>query len=150
VTDLQPNFTATFSVNQTPKEAFDAIANVRGWWSENITGRTDKVGEEWTYRYQDLHRCTLQVTEVIPNKKIAWRVLDNYFSFTKDKREWKGTTLVFELSRKGDKTEVHFSHEGLTPEYECFGVCSNAWGTYINGSLKRLITTGKGSPNEKE
>jgi hypothetical protein len=62
--------------------------------------------------------------------------------------EWKGTEVVFEVS-KGDKTEVRFTHLGLVPEYECFNVCSNAWGSYINGSLRSLITTGKGHPNQK-
>ena len=28
--------------------------------------------------------------------------------------------------------------------------CSNAWGSYLNGSLRSLITTGKGRPNQKE
>src|SRR6266446_2232400 len=37
----------------------------------------------------------------------------------------------------------------LLPEYECFHVCSNAWGSYINGSLRSLITTAKGRPNQK-
>lgn len=77
-------------------------------------------------------------------------MLDNYFNFTEDKSEWKGTNVSFEISRKGNKTEVRFAHLGLVPEYECYDVCSNAWGSYINGSLKSLITTGKGKPNPKE
>ncbi len=43
-----------------------------------------------------------------------------------------------------------FTDVGLVPEYECYGVCSNAWGSDINGRLKNLITTGKGNPNRKE
>ena len=39
---------------------------------------------------------------------------------------------------------------GLVPEYECFNVCSNAWGFYVKTSLRSLITTGKGRPNQKE
>jgi MFS family permease len=31
-----------------------------------------------------------------------------------------------------------------------YGACSNAWGSYINGSLRSLITTGKGQPNQEE
>ena len=75
---------------------------------------------------------------------------DNYFSFTEDKTEWKGTKVVFDIAKKGDKTEIHFTHEGLVPAYECYNVCSDAWGSYIRGSLKSLIATGKGSPNAKE
>ena len=81
---------------------------------------------------------------------MVWLVLDNHFNFTKDESEWTGTKITFEVSRKGDTTEVHFSHVGLVPEYECYGVCSNAWGSYINGSLRSLIATGKGRPNPKE
>jgi Activator of Hsp90 ATPase homolog 1-like protein len=144
------NFTTTFSVDQTPEQAFNAINHVRGWWSEEIEGSTDKLGDEFTYHYKDVHRCKIKITESIPGKKVVWRVLDNYFNFTKDKSEWKGTEISFEISRKGNKTEVRFAHLGLVPEYECFDVCSNAWGSYINGSLRSLITTGKGKPNLKE
>ncbi len=144
-----PDFTTTFSVNQTPKEVFNAINNVRGWWSEDIEGRTDKLGE-FKYRYKDMHRCTIEVTRLVPDKKIVWHVVDNYFSFVKDKAEWKDTDIIFDISRKGNMTEVRFTHVGLDPSDECYDVCSDAWNTYINGSLRNLITKGKGEPNQNE
>jgi len=144
------NFTATITVDQTPEGAFAAIKNIGGWWSENIEGSTAKIGDEFTYRYQDVHQCKMKLVEVIPRKKLVWLVVDNYFKFTKDKSEWKDTKIVFEISKKGGKWGIHFTHMGLVPEYECFDICSNAWGSYINGSLRSLITTGKGKPNPKE
>jgi hypothetical protein len=38
----------------------------------------------------------------------------------------------------------------LVPAFACYGDCSDAWGFYINDSLRSLITTGKGQPNQEE
>ncbi len=143
------NFTITFAVDQTPEEAFAAINNVRGWWSGEIEGSTDNLGDEFTYRYKDVHYSKQEITELIPDTKVVWLVLDSYLNFTKDKTEWMGTEIIFEVSKKGDKTEIRFTHLGLVPEYECFNACSNAWDFFINSSLRSLITTGKGAPNQK-
>ena len=144
------DFTATILVNQTPTEAFNAINNVRGWWSKEIEGGTEKLNDEFTYHYKDVHKCTIKLTEVVPGKKVVWLVLDNYFNFTKDKTEWKNTKISFEISKKDNKTQIRFTHLGLVPKYECFDICSNAWSRYIQQSLFNLITTGKGQPNAKE
>jgi hypothetical protein len=144
------DFTTDFSVNQSPEEVFDAINNVRGWWSEEIEGSTGKLNDEFTYHYKDIHYCRIKLIEVIPGKKVLWLVLDNYFNFTKDKSEWKGTKISFDIYGKENKTEVRFTHYGLTPGYECYNVCFDAWSNYINNSLRSLITTGKGEPNPKE
>ena len=141
------SYTTAFTVNQTPEAAFAAINNVRGWWSEEIEGRTDKLGEEFKYHFQDIHRCKLKIAELVPGKKVVWRVLDNYFNFIKDKTEWTGTDVIFDISKKGDKTEVRFTHQGLVPEYECYDACREGWSTYINSSLLDFIVTGKGQPN---
>lgn len=144
------NYRVTFLVDNTPEEAFAAINNPRGWWSEEIEGDTDRLDAEFNYHYQDLHRATFKITEFVPDKKVVWHVLDNDFSFIKDKNEWIGTDVVFEVERNGDKTEIRFTHAGLVPEYECYDVCSNAWGTYVTRSLRDLITTGRGQPNPIE
>ncbi|PWB82932.1 MAG: ATPase [Methylocystaceae bacterium] len=141
------SFTVTFIVDQTPDAVFKAVINVRGWWSEAIEGATDHAGGVFWYHFQDLHRCTMQVTELTPGRKVVWRVLDNYFSFTKDSREWTGTGITFDIAAKGDKTELRFTHHGLVPEEECYAACSDGWGTYITKSLRDLIVTGKGNPN---
>ena len=144
------SLTTSFTVDQTPEEAFDAINNVRGWWSGEIDGRTDQLGEEWTYRYKDVHRSTQTITELVPGKRVVWHVTDAELNFVKDKTEWNGTDIVFEIAKKDGKTEVRFTHVGLVPAFECYGGCSGAWGFYINDSLRNLITTGKGAPNQKE
>jgi hypothetical protein len=144
------DFNISFLVDQTSAEVFNAVNNVRGWWSERIDGGTDKLNDEFTYQRWDLHKCTMRLIEVIPDKKVVWLVLDNYFSFTEDKTEWIGTTIEFEITEKDGKTQLHFTHRGLVPAYECYDICFDAWTSYIKGSLKNLITTGKGQPNPKE
>jgi len=144
------DFTTTILVDQSPQQVFNAIINVREWWSENIEGGASQLNDEFSYHYKDIHRCRMKLTEVIPGQKVVWHVMENYFDFTKDKSEWAGTKVIFEISKQGDKTQLRFTHEGLVPEYECYDICSNAWGSYINGSLKSLITTGKGLTSQKE
>ncbi len=141
------DYTITILVDKSPKEVFDSVNNVRGWWSGNITGKTDKLGAVWEYRYKDLHRSTQKITELIPGKRVAWHVLDSHLSFIKDKEEWNGTDIIFDITKKGNKTELRFTHAGLTQKAECYNACSDAWGFYIKDSLRGLITTGKGQPN---
>ncbi len=144
------DYTTSFVVDQTPEEAFAAINNVRGWWSGNIEGSTSKLGGEWTYRYKDVHYSKQKITELVPGKKVVWLVLDSYLNFIEDKTEWNGSKITFEIAKKGKQTGVRFTHVGLVPEDECYDSCTNAWGGYVNTSLRNLITKGKGQPNKKE
>ena len=144
------NFSTTLLVDKTPKDTFNAINNVRGWWSENIDGNTDKLDAEFLYQYKDVHICKFKIVEFIPDTKITWLVLENRFNFTKDQNEWRGNKIVFDISRKDNQTQLQFTQIGLTPAYECYNVCHDAWTSYIQGSLYNLITSGKGKPNTKE
>ena len=144
------DFTTEMLVDQTPAEAFKAINNVRGWWSENIEGCTDRPGCGFLYHYQDIHRCKIKVVEAVPAEKVVWLVEDNYFKFTRDKSEWKDTRVIFEIGERNGRTSIRFTHEGLVPQYECFEVCREAWTHYVQDSLCSLIETGKGKPSPKD
>jgi hypothetical protein len=143
------DYTTTISVDKTPKEAFNAINNVRGWWTDSLEGKTQKLNDEFTVQFGKVHVSTQKLVEVIPDKKVVWLVTKSNLNFIKDKQEWNNTTISFEISQKNDKTQVKFTHHGLLPDIECFDACSNAWRGYIKGSLKSLINTGKGEPTPK-
>jgi hypothetical protein len=147
---IEKDFTTTILVNESAKSVFDAVNNVSGWWSQEIEGDTDRLNSEFKYHYSDVHICKMRIVEFIPEKKVVWQVLENHFNFIKDQREWVGTKVIFEISQKDNKTELHFTHQGLVPDYECFDICFKAWTQYIQESLVSLITTGKGQPNAKE
>jgi len=139
------DFTTTILVDQTPEEAFSAINNVRGWWTgePGVEGSSDKLNNEFTYRYKDIHYSKQKVTKLIPGKKVVWLVTDSKLNFIKDKSEWTGTKISFDIAEKGDKTEIRFTHFGLIPDIECYSDCSNAWNSYIKDSLRSFITKGK-------
>lgn len=144
------DFKTSLLLEATPEQVFDAINNVRGWWSENIQGSTNQLNAEFKYHYQDVHRTKMKITELIPKKKVVWHVHENHFNFTKEKGEWIGNDIIFEIKENQGKTELLFTHRGLVPSYECFQICHDSWTHYIQDSLKSLILTGKGLPTPAE
>ena len=138
------SFRSTFVVTQSPEDVFAAVINPSKWWTGDIEGKSDRVGDEFSYRYGDIHYTRQKVTELVPGHKVAWKVVESHLSGPEDPSEWTGTEITFEINLKDGQTELRFSHLGLVPEFECFESCSSAWGFYINGSLKRFITTGEG------
>lgn len=143
------NFTCAFLTDRSPGEVFAAINDVRSWWSGQIDGATDELDAGFTYRYKDVHYSKQWIIELVPDRKVVWRVLDAYLEFTEDPNEWTGTEISFELSPKGEQTELTFTHLGLVPGFECYEKCSSAWSFYIKNSLRRRITTGRGEPNSE-
>ncbi len=137
------DFTTTITVDQTPQEVFEAIITPQNWWSGEFEGNTKDVNDEFTYRYEDMHYSKQQVIESIPGKKVVWLVTESQLNFIEDKEEWTGTKIIFEISKKGDKTQLTFTHEGIKPEVECYDACSTAWGQLIEQSLFTYISTGE-------
>lgn len=141
------NFKSSLLVDQTPEEVFKAVTNVRGWWSDGIKGGTEKLNDEFVFEVKDVHYSRQKLIEVVPGKKVVWLITESKLTFLENRSEWTNTKVIFDISKKGNKTELIFTHEGLMPQSECYSACSAAWTQYIQHSLYDLITTEKGDPN---
>lgn len=141
---MQTNFTTTLLVDQTPQEVFNAINNVKDWWHGEVTGPTIEIGDEFEYRMKEFHYSKQRLVNIIPNEKVEWLVTESRLNFTQKPDEWTGTKIIFEISPLEERTQLRFTHNGLTPEFECYGDCSNGWSMLIHESLFSLITTGQG------
>jgi uncharacterized protein YndB with AHSA1/START domain len=136
------DFTASIEVDRSPQDVFDAVVDVRSWWFGDIDGGTDQLGDEFTYCVPGTHWNAMRVTELVPGERVAWLVTDSRLEFTDVKDEWTGTTVTFDIEPTETGSRLRFTHVGLVPAFECFSGCSNAWGSFVRGSLKNRIETG--------
>jgi hypothetical protein len=144
------HFNIIFVVDQSPNEVFNAIGNISKWWTENVHGKSLSLNDEFTVQFEDMHFSRQRLIEVIPSKKIVWLVTDSKLSWLENKQEWTDTKIVFEIYNHDNRTQLRFTHIGLIPKAECYDDCASAWTQYIRSSLFKLITTGRGHPEQRQ
>lgn len=141
---MSTDFTYKLLTTQSPEHVFNAVRDVRSWWSglysESFSGETRELNDEFSFRAgEGAHYSKQKLVEVVPNKKVVWLITESELSFLKQKDEWVGTKVIFEIAEKDGKTELTFTHEGLTPEIECYDSCAPAWSMYLKEKLIPLI-----------
>ncbi len=141
---MEADFTFKLVTEQSTESVFNAIRDVRSWWSglhsEEFTGETKELNDEFSFRAGGgAHYSKQKLVEVIPNKKVVWEVTESELTFLEQKDEWVGTKIIFEIAEKDGKTELTFTHQGLTPEIECYDSCAPAWSMYLKEKLAPLI-----------
>jgi hypothetical protein len=143
---INKDYTIDLTVDAPVKEVFKDINSVTKWWTEVLDGSSKKLNDEFTVHFGDVHVSTQKLIEIIPDKKVVWLVTKSKLNFIKDKQEWTNTRISFELSEERKQTHVKFTHHGLVPDVECYKDCTKGWDYYIKGSLYKLLTQGKGTP----
>jgi uncharacterized protein YndB with AHSA1/START domain len=127
------------------EEAFTKISDVRTWWTSNIKGSAKNLNDVFIMWVGDEDAAkdtvTLQVVEVVPNKKWVWLVTDCQMLWLKDTTEWKNTQIVFEISEGNHQTRIDMTHVGLVPEVECYNVCEDGWSRHLK-DLAAWLETG--------
>jgi hypothetical protein len=139
------DFNSSISAKISAGEAIEKISNVPGWWGITFTGSAEKQDDKFTVKMGGESFFNFTVTELIPGKRIVWLVTDCHMPWYSDKKEWANTRLIFDLTENDGVTELKFTHEGLTPDVECYKDCEPGWTHWIQTSLFSYFTTGKGS-----
>lgn len=138
------DFTHRLLTDQSPAAVFKAITDVRSWWSgyhaETIEGGTEQLGDEFIFRAADgLHETRQKLVEVIPDQRVVWLVTYSALNYLQHPAEWEGTRVRFDIAARDGKTELVFTHEGLTPDIECYDSCAPSWTQYLDNKLAPMI-----------
>lgn len=148
-----PNYTRTIVLHRSPREVYNAIRRIADWWTINTEGTADRVGDDFTISFSDpvsgqlVHRTTQRITEADPGRRLSWTVTACHMPWLKNREEWKGTTMVFDIVAVAEGARIDFTHIGLDPRVECFEQCERGWAYFLSESLLALINTGTGRPD---
>ena len=113
--NLAASLTLSFRVPRSPMEVFDTINRVSDWWIGEIEGNSDAEGAVFTYQYKPYHRTVQQVVQLVPGKRIVWKVLESSIHFVKDEAEWKDTAGSRASSRQASISPRTTSAHGPPP-----------------------------------
>jgi hypothetical protein len=138
------NFNSSIVAKISAEEAIKRISNVPGWWGVTFSGSSEKQNDKFVIKMGGDSFFDFTVAELVPGKKVVWLVTDCNMPWYTDKKEWTGTKLIFDLTGDGGITTLNFTHEGLTPDVECYKDCEPGWTHWIKTSLFSYFTTGKG------
>jgi len=143
---MRQDYSASITANITAQEAAERISRVADWWTRSFTGAARKVGDAFLVRFGETF-VEFAVVELVPARRIVWQVTDCNLHFIADKKEWKDTRVVFEISSDGPAATVTMTHVGLVPGVECYESCEKGWDFYVRQSLQKLLTENQGIPD---
>lgn len=138
------DFTTGISINMSAKEVIERICQIPEWWGVSFSGNAEKQNDQFVLKMGGDSFFDMTVEELIPNKRLVWLVTDCYMPWYSDKKEWANTRMIFDLAEHDGVTDLTFTHEGLTPDVECYKDCNPGWTHWIKTSLFSYLTTGKG------
>ena len=138
------SFNCSITANVSAREAIEKISNLTGWWGVTFTGSAAQQNDTFTVNMSGDSFFNFTVTELIPGQRTVWQVKDCNMPWYTDKKEWTDTRLIFDAQETNGETVMTFTHDGLTPDVECYNDCSPGWTHWIKTSLFSYLTTGQG------
>lgn len=143
------SFECDLLLSSPPPKVYKALTTqygIQSWWTKSCEVGT-AVGEQITIRFGHTFKV-MRIEALSLDTEVRWNVIDAHLVVPGLIRttEWIGSTIAFQLMPQPNGiTRLHLEHIGLTPEVECYEICSQGWRQFL-GSLKSYVETGKGFP----
>lgn len=146
-----PHYNTELLVRAPVQRLYQALttqAGLQGWWTRDCS-IGNGVGSRSTFHFGDTWQV-MHIARLTPDSEVHWTCTDSHIVEPGLARadEWTGTDVVFRLAARGQHNEstlLQFEHIGLTPQIDCYAICTSSWHLFL-GSLKRYAETGKGMP----
>lgn len=141
------NYQSSFSLDAADSTIYESIINIPLWWTEMFEGSSNEQRDRFTVRFGPAVFKTMVVDELIPNRRIAWNVVDSFIDIPelKEKSEWINTQIIWDIKPNQKNNTLTLTHIGLTRQVECYTICINGWQNFTS-SLIDFIKTGVGNP----
>ena len=140
----QSNYSNQIIVAASPKRVYQALTRDLGvWWGNSNEGVTEE-GDTLVIGFEENpHQWTFEAVELIEGKRVVYECVESKhrpegFPGVIQK-EWQGTKLIWQISESDAGTFINFTHDGLTPELECYDVCQTGWNDYFGESLSEHL-----------
>jgi len=140
-----PDYHFSFKVDINPEQVIEHISNVSGWWASHVEGESKNINDRFIVRFGSTY-AQIRITESDGQSRIVWLIDDCNMDLLKDKKEWKDTRIVWDISKSDGITTVSMKHLGLNADKECFTDCTAGWNFYLGESLVHFLTKNNGLP----
>ena len=141
------DYHAAILVDEDRKNAFEKITRVSEWWTKSFKGGSRKVGDTFSVTFGKTF-VDFRVTEFVPGNRIVWKVTDCSLHWIQNKKEWKDTEIVWDVTEENGRTRIGMTHVGLVPDIECYSNCNDGWNFYVHKSLLGFLTMNQGKPDK--
>lgn len=123
---------------------YDAVTTSKGlssWWIKDCDAKP-VVGNTNIFRRSNGIVNKMKVTDLNENEFVQWECVN-------EANEWSGTTIMFEISTKGDLSCLDFRHNGYSRENQFYGTCNYQWARHLC-MLKEYCETGENQIHEEQ
>jgi uncharacterized protein YndB with AHSA1/START domain len=130
-----PDILHRVGIGVAPKKVYEALTTIQGlrnWWTTETKGSAKKGG------VINFGFCKMKVMEAKSGKLVHWNCVGG-------PKEWLGTEVSFQLTRKMNQTFVLFKHAHWAEPVEFMHHCSTKWAVFLL-SLRDLLERGSGRP----